>query len=94
MIVIGAGEIAAGMSEQGEMLERVAERAPADGPIHHTLEEYAGNMGVDFAALADLASHRLREDDQVHDVATLVLVTAVAAKYFLLGVVLGRDHRP
>jgi hypothetical protein len=95
--VIGTDEVEVALVEQAELLTRVGERQAA---ISGALEDYAANMGVDFRAVAHVIWSYLRADeslgytDQDGDREALALLTGIGAKFFLLGVVLGRDHRP
>jgi hypothetical protein len=95
--VIGETEVSAAVRDQAELTHRIGERRES---IVGTLEEYAGNMGVDFAGVARAIWSYLRDDaslqytGQAHDDEALALLTGVGAQFFLMGVLLGRDHRP
>jgi hypothetical protein len=95
--VIGPQQMEDAIAEQAELLTRVGER---QGTITATLEDYAANIGVDFRAVAHAIWGYLQADPsldiggQAYDDEALALLTGVAAKFLMLGVVLGRDHRP
>lgn len=95
--MIGPQEMEDAIVEQAALLDRVAER---QGTITGTLDDYAHNIGVDFKAVAHAIWGYLRADPslglggQAYDDEALALPTGVGAKFFLLGIVMGRDHRP
>jgi hypothetical protein len=87
--MIGELDIAAAIEEQQELFARVVERVDHKPGDTDSLFDYSGNLGVDFHGLMTIVSDYVRTRPL-----SFIAPEVVAVKFFLLGIVMGRDHRP
>lgn len=87
--MIGEQEIKDGIAEQRELYERVVERVDETAVDTRSLDDFCSNMGVDFDALYTSVESYVAANPMV-----MLMPQVLGVRMFLLGVVLGRDHRP